>query len=137
MQHGKDIGMNDKTQIYRQIHPNFVSEGRASSRAFRPSSKDPYRLSVYDGDQITAEAAWLHYTTKLQSKSSGVMAVTVNECKRMNLCVVPDRTPYKEHAFIDFGNYTKNQIRKMSKQLRAIAQARDWLFFVDSDTAST
>lgn len=127
--------MNDKTQLYRQIHPNFVSEGRASSRAFRPPPKDPCRLSVYDGDQITAEAAWQHYTTKSQKKSHGVMAVTVDECKRLNLDVVPDHKPYREHASINFGSYTKNQIRKMSKQLRSMAQVRGWLFIADSNIA--
>ena len=120
--------MNGETQLYRQIHPNFVKEGRATSIAFRPSSRDPYHLSVYDGDQITAQEAWQHYTSTLDKESSGVMAVTVNECAHMNLGVVDDHIPYKEHAFIEFGGSTKSQIKKISKNLRVVAQNRGWLF---------
>ncbi len=129
--------MNGETQLYRQIHPNFVREGRAGSRAFRPSSRDPCRLSVYDGDQITAKKAWQHYTSTLHKESSGVMAVTVNECTRMNLDVVDDHIPYEEHAFIEFGNSTKSQIKRISKNLRVVAQTRGWLFSSNPDSTTT
>ena len=120
--------MNSETQLYRQIHPNFIRGGRAGSRAFRPPSCDPYRLSAYDGDQTTADVAWKHYTNTLHKKSVGVMAVSVNECESLNLNVVADGIPYKEHVFVDFGDFSKGKIRKMARCLRAAAQTRGWLF---------
>jgi len=119
--------MNGKTRLYRQIHPRFVNEGHIGSQAFRPPSGDP-RLSVYDGDQITAEEAWRHYTSIVKCESGGVMAVIVDECTHMGLDVVPDPEPYKEHALIDFGKATNRQIRKASQRLRAAAVQRGWLF---------
>ena len=119
--------MNGKTRLYRQIHPRFVNEGHIGSQAFRPPSGDP-RLSVYDGDQITAEEAWRHYTSIVKCESGGVMAVIVDECTHMGLNVVPDPEPYKEHALIDFGKATNRQIRKASQRLRAAAVQRGWLF---------
>ena len=119
--------MNANTLLYRQIHPTWVQEGRATSQAFRPTPKDDYRLSVYDGDQITAEAAWNHYTLKLPSV--GVMAVTVAECQRQQLAAISDPLPgFSEHALIDFTGLTANQARRTARQLTRIANARGWQF---------
>ena len=119
--------MNPNTLLYRQIHPSWVQEGRATSQAFRPTPKDDNRLSVYDGDQITAEAAWKHYTLKLPSV--GVMAVTVAECEKRQLAVIPDPLPdFSEHALIDFTGLTANQTRRTAQQLTAAANARGWQF---------
>ena len=123
--------MNGDTRLYRQIHPEFINRGRVTSQAFHPSSGDPCNLSVYDGDQITAEKAWRHYTSKVQLKSAGVMAVIVDECKRMGLKCVLDRDPYPEHALISFGGFTKSRVKKASKSLRAAAESRGWVFQPD------
>ena len=119
--------MNADTDLYRQIHPRFITKGHVQSRAFRPSSGDPRRLSVYDGDQIEAEEAWQHYTAIPENQSSGVMIVTVNECTSLSLNVIPDGIPYKEHAFIDFNDFNKKQIRNISKALSVVAKARGFL----------
>jgi hypothetical protein len=54
--------MTGATFLLRQVHPSFVQAGRVTSQAFRPTPKDRSLLSVYDGDQITPEAAWIHFT---------------------------------------------------------------------------
>jgi len=46
--------MTDETLVHRQIHPSFVQAGFPTSQAFRPTPKDESKLSVYDGDMITA-----------------------------------------------------------------------------------
>ncbi len=78
----KYVEMNGNTLLYRQINPHLIINGRVGSRAFRPSHK-PRHLSVYNGDQITARGAWLHYTSTFQHESIGVMAVIVDECERV------------------------------------------------------
>ncbi len=52
--------MNDATLLYRQVNPNFIRidpptrQERCTAQAFYPSAQDQ-KLSVYDGDRITAE----------------------------------------------------------------------------------
>lgn len=120
--------MDNKTVLLRQIHPSFVQQGRVTSQAFRPTPKDQNRLSVYDGDQIAANMAFQHYTEKLGYNSIGVMAVTQGECSEVQLPVLADPGPFKEHAVIDFANLEKRQIEFKAKQLRSMAKSRGWLF---------
>ena len=47
--------MTGATLLLRQIHPNLVQDGFASSLAFRPNDSDQGLMSTYDGDLITAE----------------------------------------------------------------------------------
>ena len=54
--------MNQDTLLHRQVHPNFIKNGEAISQAFTPTPKDNTQLSVYDGDMISAAAAWEHFT---------------------------------------------------------------------------
>jgi len=52
--------MNSGTLLHRQVNPSWVQQGRVTSQVFKPTPKDNHRLSVYDGDQVTALQAWLH-----------------------------------------------------------------------------
>ncbi|WP_322629954.1 hypothetical protein [Halothiobacillus sp.] len=119
--------MNDHTLLLRQIHPSFVQEGRPSSQAFRPTPKDEKKLSVYDGDQISPAAAFQHYCVTLNLASSGVQAVSVEECHSLILPTSPDPTHFKEHALIDFSSQNDKDIQRKSKILKANAAARGWL----------
>ena len=78
--------MNSETLLLRQVHPSFVQNGRITTQAFTPTLRDQNRLSVYDGDLIEAEPAWIHYTSILDLQSIGVVAVTVAECVRQWSC---------------------------------------------------
>ncbi|MGI6354263.1 MAG: hypothetical protein GX937_00835 [Lentisphaerae bacterium] len=120
--------MNDQTLLLRQIHPGFVQDGRPSSQAFRPTPKDEQKLSVYDGDQITPANAFEHYTQALKLESSGVMAVSVEECKKLELPVTPDPKPFPEHALIDFSSCSKSAAEKKAKLLKSKAIVRGWLY---------
>lgn len=125
--------MNSDTLLHRQINPSWIQGGRVTSQAFKPTPKDQNRLSVYDGDLINAENAWRHYTQTLGFSSIGVLSVTVSECQSLELPVAPDPKLFPEHAVIIFENLTNGQIEKKSKQLRAFAEARDWLFHAGAD----
>jgi len=120
--------MNSETLLYRQIHPSFVQLGRVTSQAFRPTPKDEQKLSVYDGDQITADNAYEHYVSSLELSSCGVMGLLCAECETLALTVQPDPAPFPEHAVIDFSDFSKKQTEKKAKQLKARAEARDWLY---------
>lgn len=62
--------MNQDTLLLRQIHPSFVQASNVSaqvfsvtSQAFKPTPKDEYMLSVYNGDKFQPDVAYEHYTT--------------------------------------------------------------------------
>ena len=119
--------MIDSTLVYRQIHPSFVQAGFPTSQAFRPTPKDESKLSVYDGDQITAENAFQHYINDLNLSSVGVMGLTVSECAEESLTVLPDPAPFAEHAVIDFSGLSDKDCRNKSKKLQSKAVHRGWL----------
>lgn len=120
--------MDERTLLYRQVHPSFVQQGHITSQVFTPTPKDGNRLSVYDGDLIAAEAAWRHYTAELGQRSVGVTAVTVAECAGEGLPAVADADAFPEHVLIDFSGLTRSQIRNAAKQLQEFAEARGWLY---------
>ena len=123
--------MTGATLLLRQIHPNFIKFGRVTSQAFRPTPKDEYKLSVYDGDLIGAVAAWAHYRGR-NLQSVGVMAVTVEECTREELKVRSSPEVFAEHAEIDFLDFNLNQCEKKGKKLRNAAEGRGWLHQAES-----
>ena len=123
--------MNDETELYRQIHPNWIEHGCATYLAFRPTPKDHRHLSVYDGSQITPKLAWRHYVDNVSNQSGGVLAVTVKECLTQQLTPVSDPESFKEHAVIDFGDTSNSQVRNKAKELNVAANNRGWRFRPD------
>lgn len=120
--------MTDDTLLLRQVNPAWIQDGRMTSQVFRPTPKDSKRLSVYDGDQISAEDAWSHYVKELELSSVGVVAVTVVECKEQDLPVAPDPNPFPEHVVIEFNDYSNSQIKTKAKKLTRAAEARGWRY---------
>jgi len=125
--------MTGDTLLLRQVNPSWIQEGRITSQVFRPTPKDKKRLSVYDGDLITAEKAWKHFTNELQFASVGVMAVTVHECNAQNLPAAPDPEPFPAHAVIKFDNLSPSQIAKKAKHLKKAAETRGWQYQFEDD----
>jgi len=122
--------MTGATLLLRQVHPNLIQRGRMSSLIFKPKPSDNGKLSVYDGDQISAENSWKHFTNRLKGVSAGVLAVTPGECCRLSL--PSNQCPSKripEHTVIDFSGETNNsQISRKSKKLLAAAESRGWMY---------
>lgn len=120
--------MNDQTLLLRQVHPNFLPEGALSSQAFYPFPRDHGRLSMYDGDKISAAASYRHYTVDLGNASSGVWGVMCEEVAGTGLTSQPDPLPKSPaHACIDFGQRADKECRKLAKKLREFAVARGCL----------
>jgi hypothetical protein len=120
--------MTSATLLLRQINPTFIQNGRVTSQAFRPTPKDKDLLSVYDGDLIAADLAWEHFTQNPKCHSVGVLAVSVDECKSLQLPTRPDPTPFPEHAVIDFSDLAKREIEKKAKVLKGNAESLGWLY---------
>jgi len=120
--------MNSETLLLRQINLNFIQNGRVSSQAFHPTPKDENKLSVYDGDQITPEASWQHFTSDSRCHSVGVMAVSYEQCVEQSVPVCLDGIPFPEHAYLDFSNMGKGEIKRKAKILSSKAQERNWLY---------
>jgi hypothetical protein len=125
--------VNDRTLLLRQVHPTFVQNGEIGVVAFRPNDNDKGLLSVYDGDMITAENSFNHWTDSLKKKSVGVLAVTVEECTSVKLPSVSSPSEDNaSHAHIDFTEFEKKDQRTKTKALLAFAVARHWLFQLET-----
>lgn len=120
--------MNPNTLLHRQVSPGFIHNGQVSSQVFRPTPKDENKLSVYNGDLITAEKAYNHFCKQLNYNSVGVMAVTQAECASQSLSVVEDKIPFPEHCHINFEGLSKSQVEKKAKYLKSYAESRGWQF---------
>ena len=119
--------MKESTDLYRQIHPSWITNGRIGSHAFVPSAKDSGMLSVYDGEQFAAIQAWTHYTTVLNHASAGVCSLTAAEAGSVKLSSRMDETgpgKFPGHAVIDFNSEAKSRWKTLGKQLRDFAVAR-------------
>ena len=125
--------MTNDTLLHRQVSPSWIQEGRVTSQVFKPTPKDKKRLSVYDGDQVTPEDAWNHYTNELGFSSAGVMAVTVGECQVNDLPVEADPKPFLAHAVIRFDGCSNWQIEKKAKHLKRAAELRGWQYQTEVD----
>lgn len=114
--------MNEDTLLFRQVHPDFIRDGQLTSQAFCPSSKDNGKLSVYDGDQISARDAYEHYTQSQGYKSDSVWVVTKKETDSEGALASPDPLEdFPAHSIIDFGASSKGKCRSLAKKLRTFA----------------
>ncbi len=121
--------MNEQTMLLRQVHPQFLKDTQLTSQAFMPFPKDNGRLSVYDGDQVTAQAAYLHYASELKRESAGVWAVSGAESSGLGLAHLPDPlADFPAHAVIDFADRSEKACRKLAKKLRDFAVTRGCLY---------
>ena len=120
--------MKSDTLLLRQINSDWWVGGKVTSLAFNPSKAHGHKLSVYDGEKISAEESWHHFTQKFCGESIGVMAVTVEECRKHCRRVVPDPKEFPEHVLIDFSDVSGNKARKLAKRLASYANERDWQF---------
>ena len=120
---------NTKEVLHRQVHPNFVRNGRPSSQAFRPSSRDEGQMSVSRGSRITAEAAYRRYTSQGRL-SSGVWSVTVLECNEVGLEAYDDPLEQDDaHAIVNFSPISsKGQVERIADKLAAAARQRGCQF---------
>src|SRR5438309_2009863 len=96
--------------MYRQVHPNWVDDGRPSSQAFRPTKKDEKMLSVARGSMTSPEGAFRHYRETRGLQSAGTWGVTVGEAGAVELGCPADPVPGDPcHALIDFRGLSRGK----------------------------
>jgi hypothetical protein len=121
--------MQPQTLLLRQVHPKWIKDGHVMSLAFRPFPKDDGLLSVYDGDKITCERSWSHYTQTLGYPSDSVWAVTVAEAAAVALSARPHPVEnFPEHSVIDFTQHARKQQEAKAKIMAAKAEERGRLY---------
>lgn len=120
--------MTANTLLLRQVNPHWIKNGRTTSQVFRPTPKDERMLSVYDGDKVSPEGSFRHYTEELRLLSAGVMAVAVAECRQEELPVISDPAPFPEHVIIDFSSCSNSEIKTKAKLLTKAAESRGWQY---------
>lgn len=120
--------MSSDPELHRQIHPSFIQNGDVGKNAFLPSESHEFRLSVYDGEQISPEDSFKHYTEQLGFQSGGVQTFTEEECNDVGLKADRDGMPFKEHVSIDFSELSAGAKRTAAKKLRQFAKVRGWQF---------
>lgn len=120
--------MTPHTVLLRQIHPNFYPNGELTSQAFLPFPKDAGKPSVYDGDQISAEDAFVHYTTVLKNQSCCVWGIDCSEVDSVGLTSVANPLAnFSSHALVDFNGRPEKEWRKLAKRLKDFALKRGCL----------
>ena len=120
--------MNSTTLLLRQVHPTFIQAGRITSQVFRPTPKDENKLSVDNGDMISAEDSYIRFISDPNCHSIGVMAVSREECEQQELPVLEDGEPYPEHCSIDYSGFSKKKVERIAKVLRTLADRRGWQY---------
>ena len=121
--------VNSETLLLRQVHPSWIQHDRVTSQLFKPTPKDKGMVSVYDGDRITAEGSWNHFSNELGYESAGVMAVALHECGRHCIPVIPDPKEFQEHVLLDFRTFSGSQTNVLAKRLTRYARDRGWQYY--------
>lgn len=118
--------------LWRQVHPDWIHDGRLTSQTFSKSTSDINGPSVVRESAMTAEDAYHFHTRDLQNASAGTWAVSVEEVMERDMRVVEDggapnvsgKKRPKGHAYLDGRHLSGGQLKKHSKILRDLAEAR-------------
>lgn len=116
--------MTDDTLLHRQVHRIWVRLGEPISQTFEPTAKDAGCLSLYDGDRIDGEGAWLRYTEDRAFPSVGVISVTPSECRRAGVRAIADGQPYPEQVTVAFEGLSRRETQTAASTLATAARAR-------------
>jgi hypothetical protein len=125
---------DDDESLLRQVHPNFMRDGRPSSQAWKPMKKDEGLLSVARGALSDPKAAFEHHTQVLGLTSAGTWSVSVGECAAEDLKAYSDPLEATSsapadpaHAVIDFTSLSNSRVEAKATRLGRCASARGCL----------
>jgi len=117
--------------VWRNVNPAWVTKGRISSQAFRPTPKDKAKLSSAREQRVSAAEHFREFTEDLNLDSGGVWAVSVGEANAEDIPAIHDEhSPSMQgcptgHTSLDFtGTPAKSKQRKVAGALRDKAQDR-------------
>lgn len=116
---------NDDVLLLRIVNPNWVQDDSITSLAFAPSGGRP--VSTFDGSMITPREALERFVDDGHA-AYGVVGLTVGEVRSLGLDVIEDRVPYPEHISLSYPDCSRNEVKRISRALRDLAQRRGWLY---------
>lgn len=142
---GEELLTDPNERLWRQVHPQRISEGVISSEAFEPGRSDAKQLSCSRESKVSAEEAYAHYTLELRMQSAGVAAISVqdvesgapipgNESAVASLRAVDDTASGGSdlppgHTYVDFRPLGSARAAKKAKQLAFLAHKRGAILF--------
>lgn len=105
--------------LMRLVNPDWDQNGVLSSQAFRPMNDRDLTVSFYNGDMISPEDAYNHFTGELGNKAIYVVGVPTKVILELGLKVDFNGVPYPSHVNVDFSGIEgkKNRIR-IAKQIK-------------------
>lgn len=119
--------------VYRQVHRNHVENSlRPTSSAFNPlvtggsDGVQTRELSAYNGNLVSAEEAYQHFTQELGRPSIGVLAVSEEECAELGIEVHYDGSGFPAHVSLRFPAMSRRATRRIARDLVDLAMARGW-----------
>lgn len=114
--------------MLRNVHPNFVDNGRVGSDGFAPSEQHDFKLSVDFNILSSPYESFVRHTELNGLPSAGVFGVTIGEFEDYKVECVADPEPANPaHALADFKEVravAKSKVRKTGRALAAIATKR-------------
>lgn len=117
--------------LLRNVHPNFVDNGRAGSGGFTPSAEHDYCLSVDFHTLSSPKESRDRHEKDFGLLSGGVFGLTVSEFEDHSVeCRADPIVKNSAHALADFTKVqatSVSQVRKTGRKLAAIATQRGQL----------
>lgn len=119
--------------LLRQVHPNFLDGNEITEMAFYPGSKSQ-ECSCSRETLQSAEGAYDHHTGKLNGKSVGTCAVSVQEVEDAGSRAIDDSAvqtyipPTPGHTYIDFRGLAKQERSFIRDELADAANTRGFLY---------
>ena len=122
--HADHLIASSEEQLFRQVHPSFIRDGRPTRQAFRPNSGDNGEYSVDRGAKTNARAAYEAYLAK-GKQTAGSWCIKVCEFSSVELSSYDDPLDDSpSHALVDYSAHTSSsQLEKISKKVQLFALA--------------
>lgn len=120
--HSDNLIAPSDEDLYRQVHPSFIRDGRPTRQAFRPNSGDNGEFSVDRGTLTSARAAYEAYLSRGNS-TAGSWCVKVAEFHGLTLSAYSDPiADSPSHALVDYTSHTStSQLERISKKVQLFA----------------
>lgn len=128
---GEEILTDPNQLLLRNIHPDWVVNGKVTSQAFRPTPKDERKLSTTSSSKVSAEDSFREYTEDFELASAGVWGVSVGEAADLSIRAIYDehspsipKPCLTGHTSLDFAQISNNKAKRLGGRLRDRAEDR-------------
>ena len=127
--------MRSETLLYRLVHPAHVHGEQITSQVFRPPAATRL-LTVFDATATSPEEVWVWSMGFFEPgrQFAGIVAVSVGECKSLDLSVTRFTGHLESESVIDFAGLSHGRMRQAAAILRTFATDRGWIFRLDSQS---